>query len=244
MSVPPLSNKFDCGSDGTLITVGNTGGACGDAFDLVQTNAGIGPSFSTDFAHSAGLSLKIVTANPVATSNTGRWTGFGSITTSVYSRVYLYLPALPSGSSLKFFRFRTNAGDSAYLEIDTAGKVHALNAAASAIAASQGTTTVAINQWIRIECRVLSSTTVGEIEWRYFSSADSSSITETQSATAQVLGANTDGLIVGTVNTNQPVSYTYYFDDFAVSATDWIGPAVYPAHPSPSAIGFLSRGGS
>jgi hypothetical protein len=243
MPAPPLSNTLEGGSDGTTITTGNSGGASGDAFSAVTIAGSTTETFSADHAAHGGLSMKI--AETVAGSTRVNWTGLGALTGSVYHRIYVWYDAFPTASGLIFGGVRTSTGAalSAQIRISGTGKIRVENAAAAFILALDGVVAIPLSQWARIEFRCKSSTTVGEFEWKWWSSADSSGTPdETLSATGQVLGADQDELRYGIV-TNAPASpFTAYFDDMAVSTTDWIGPAGAPPPPATTVPQFAAQG--
>jgi hypothetical protein len=217
MPAPPLANTFEGGSDGTSITTGNSGGASGDAFSAVGGTV----TFETSKAMHGVLSAEVAIPG-VADSRTVKWLTLGSFTTDVWVRVYLQFPSQPA-TSLRFIRFQTNAGSTCgyfFLQGGT-GKFAAMNAAGTGTAV--GATEVAYNQWVRFEGRVRAATSNGQMEWRYYASADSASIPDTTSSTTMVLGADADEVQYGNTNTSAPTSYTFYMDDVAVSSSAWLG---------------------
>jgi hypothetical protein len=223
VAVPPLANTFESGqADGTAITTANSGGAAGDAFSAV-TGA---PPFSTAHAKSGSLAMKFDTTATFAQKHVD-WTGFGiAADVDVWYRVYLYISANPaSGPRLFCVRKSSPAGNSAFISITTAGKVQGMNAAQSGVAT--GTVSVALNQWVRIEFRVRSSTTIGQIEWWLYNTPDAplGSHDDTASATGLVLGANTDGIMWGPNTVTGPANWVGWLDDPAVSTSGQIGPA-------------------
>jgi hypothetical protein len=240
MPSPPLQNTFEGGTDTVVITTANSGGASGDPFDFVQ-----GPTPEPTYsATQARDTLSCVIAQPGSFSSASvRWEDLGSLTTSVYFRAYLWIPSTP-GSAMEILRARTSAAAGcASVAIAPAGGLRSRNAANTNIG-TLGSVTVPSSQWVRIEWRVLASTTAGESEWRLYTDPDSTTIADTDTATSAVLGANLDQIMYG--STSGPASYTWYFDDIAVSSTDWLGPAVTPAPPTTEAdnppMGIGGRG--
>jgi hypothetical protein len=215
MPAAPLANVFEGGSDTTVITAANSGGASGDAFSAVLGN----PTFSVDHPHSGSLGMKVDAA-----SEWVNWTGLGSLTTDVWIRFYYWVAAKPVGSDLRFARFHTNTGaTSGYLSHrDDNGFLMVLNAAGTGTAV--GSVVVATSQLVRIECRIRSATSNGQMEWRLYNSADSATIDDTNSSSTMVLGANTDEAKFG--NSTTTPTTTFYMDDVAVSTAGWIGPSV------------------
>jgi hypothetical protein len=225
----PLSNTFEGGTDTTTITTGNSGGASGDAFNTVTIGASATLTFSATHAAHGGLGMQIV--QPVtAVSTFVDWTAVGGGTADTFFRIYVYRTANGSAKGYIMAARTTTGTATAYLAIGTTGLVECQNPAGGVLAL--GSVPIGLNQWVRIEWRVKSSTTVGEVEWRLYNTADSTTITETQSATGAVLGATTDQIRWGTPSTPQPASDTSWYDDLAVSTAGWIGPAGQAGPPS------------
>jgi hypothetical protein len=226
MPSPPLSNSFEGGTDGTVLTTGNTGAGSGDAASAVVDPNSIQKFSTAQAAHGTVSMIISQTAAPAATY--WQWTALGTILTSVWFRCYIYLPALPS-ATFPFMLVKNQAGGGcAEYRITNLGKVTAVNAAGTTI--QTGTVTVNTNAWFRVEMRVFPSTTVGELEWRLFNTPDSYVADEAPAkATAVVLGAN-----VGQVWWGQPfgppASLVSRYDDVAVSQIDWLGPYGYPRY--------------
>lgn len=222
MPAPPLSNTFEGGTNGVAIDTGNAGGASGDAFQGVTEGDPQSPFFSNVQARGTLSCRYTYTSTPVGPHFVS-WTGLGSLTTAVYLRTYIYLPSLPSDNNFYPIGIRTNAdASSAIIRILADGTIQGRDAGNSGI--SSGTIPIATGQWTRLEVRVISSTTVGELEWRLYNSADSVSITDTQNATGAVLGADTSRTNFGQTTANPAQPFTVYFDDLRVSTTGWIGP--------------------
>jgi hypothetical protein len=220
VAAPPLANTFESGQpDGTVITTVNSGSG-GDGFNVISGS----PTFSTTQALRGTLSMRVDTTATYTQANV-QWTALGSITTSVWFRQYLWLPSVPA-TILKTNNVRTNAGASAWLSIFTTGVVDPLNAAQSGNIC-RGTVAVATSQWIRIEFRVVSSTTVGEFQWWLYNTADAplGSHDDTNQTTTAVLGANTDAIRFGADTVSGPNSYVFYTDDPAVATDGQIGPS-------------------
>jgi hypothetical protein len=239
MATVPVANTFEGGTDGVTISAANSGGASGDAFTSV-----FGTSLFQNSPAIGGMAMEVVDA---AGSTGVRWTGFGLGSVSVYFRGYYYLTAFPTTNALIPMFVQTAAAAScAQLQLTTAGKLRNLNAAAGPLGTA-GAVSVALNQWIRIEWRVLASTTVGEAEWRLFNTADSTTADETQNNTGAVLGADTDGIRFGVCTTPVPTTpFTVGVDNVAASSTDWIGPVPsgFTNTVVPTVTGTLNVGGT
>jgi hypothetical protein len=216
MPAPPLANTFEGGSDGTTIAAGNSGGASGDAFQVVQGT----PAFSNEQSASGALSMKATGVTPQNVN----WTALGALTIDVYLRSYYYIAARPVTDTLRLFRIQTSGGvASGFLgHRPDNGFLYVLNAAGTGTAV--GSVETAYNQWIRIECRIRSATSNGQMEWRLYNIAGSATIADTNSSSTMVLGANSDEIKWG--NTTGTTAQTFYMDDLAISTDGWIGPSV------------------
>jgi hypothetical protein len=230
MAAPPLRNSFDGGADGVGITIANSGGGSGNAFD---NGVGTLCKYTAAQQHSRALGMGIVDATVAQTVN---WTGLGSITSDAYFRFYMYLTALPTTGRLYPLRLNDNAAAACgWLRlIAGTGTVSLADASQSGFGAD-GTVPVAINQWVRIELHVVASTTAGVLEWRLYNTADSTSIDDSAGGTGLVLGANLDQLWFGSQSTFPTTPFTVIYDDLAVSTAGWIGPA-----PVASTLDFTS----
>lgn len=212
------SNSFEGGTDGTNISVGNSGGGSGDAFSNInRTNGTL--IYSADVSAHGALGMKVVTFTS-GNEPYARYTGLGSLTTSVYIRFYLYFTSIPGTGCYVASFLSTTPAFCASVRLNTTGKISMLNAAGTAVSTS--TYTLPINTWHRIEVRCLPSTTVGEIEWKVFL-GDSTAPQDTGQVTGQVLTANIDQALFGQ-GIFGPSTYTFYEDDVSYSDVDWIGP--------------------
>ena len=242
MPAPPLTNTLEGGTNGVEITSATSGGGSGDAFSTT-TEAVEGSPFFNSTQKRDTLSMRFNYASAPAGTLFAGWSGLGSLTTAVYIRTYLYIPSALPDNNFYPIGIRTAANaSSAIIRILSTGIVHGRDAGNSQISA--GTVAAATGQWIRLEARVVSSTTAGELEWRLFNNADSTTADDTANATGAVLGVDTDRVNFG-CNVTAPVQpFTVYFDDMAVSTAGWLGPT-QTSTPGPAdnpPIGFLGRG--
>jgi len=239
MPAPPLSNTNEGGTNGTVLTQANHGGASGDAMSSAPTDPNSIQKYSSVQAAHGALSFNITqTATPASTR--WEWTGLGAITADVWFRCYLFIPAIPSAQFI-FASVRSSAAAalSSQISVESTGRI--MMSLASGAAAVTGTVAVPTNQWFRVEFRVRSSATVGQVEYRLFKTLDSTTADETKSATGLVLGVDSDSVRWGQV-TNTIANFVSYHDDVAVSSTTWIGPAVTAAAavtPPPPTLAFM-----
>lgn len=227
MPAPPLANTFNGGTDGVLVTAANSGGASGNAFDVVQSSIW---NFTNVQSHSGGIAIRAVDA---AVGGWMEWDGLGSLTTAIFFRWYMYISAYPTTNRHYALAIRNSAGSACgFIRIFTSGVVSAADASNSGFGAD-GSVGIALDQWVRLEARCVASTTVGELGWRLYNSPDSTTISDSASGTGLTLAANVDQVWYGLTTAPFPaVPYTSYIDDVAVSTTDWIGPS-QTARPVP-----------
>jgi hypothetical protein len=235
MPAPPLLNTLEQGVDGNDVEDADPGSP--DSFTSITLTP---PKYTNLQAHSGALSMRWVTQ---ANSQFCQWAGLGSLTSNVYFRTYLYLPSLPPDDEYYPMQVRTAADAScAILRVLSTGIIQG-RTADNSNAFAEGTVAVATNQWVRLEWRVLPSTTVGTMEWRLYNSADSTSPSDSASNTGLVLGADADRIGFGTCLTAPAAGITHYFDDLAVSASDWLGPyGLAPTRADDPPMGIHGRG--
>jgi len=226
MSSPPLSNTFEGGTDGVIISGANSGGASGNAFDNTPGN----PTFTAAQKMHGGLAVAITDATAGLGVN---WTGFGGITADLWIRYYLWIPAWPTGANLRTHQYLDAGGvNHGAFEVQTSGRPRWH----TGLAATQGSVDFPVSQWTRVEMRMRADTSVGQIEVRWYATPDSTGApTDTWNATGLNTGAGTASMAFGSMNSFPTTPYTIYLDDLAVSTTDWIGTSfVPPVVPGPN----------
>lgn len=224
------ANTFEGGSDTTVITTANSGGASGDAFDAVTSNTANYAKFSTTQAFQGTKSGKFngdVTEG--LTCHADYWQP--STTTEVWARFYVYLTANdPVGTRL--LESRTAAdGVTGGLTLQSGGLLQ-LRDSAGAITAKVTTNAVPLNSWCRVEYRVKADggTSSGEVEvWLYTDpNATSPAAGDNQLATGRVTGANVDRIRVGWPNGSNGTGIVWYCDGLAFSSAGKLGPLAAP----------------
>lgn len=214
---PPHSTNLETGVNGANVDPADAGSP--DHFDAVS---GIPPVYTNVQKHSGNLSMRW---SSLTTVQLVQWTGLGSITGDYYVRFYLFLPSLPPDNNCYPINVRTSAdANCALLRILSTGIIQGRDASNSS-AGIDGTVAVATNQWVRIEWRVRAGTGgTGLMTWQLFNSADSTTVTDSGSATGLTLGANIDRVSFGLLVTAPAAGMTIYFDDLADGTTGWLGP--------------------
>lgn len=212
---------------GTTVTSGNSGGASGSAFDVVQV--GSGTTVASDSAHPAHgiLGLKIATG---ATSTTAyvAWTTSMGTKTTTFKRAYLYFTAAPAANVrvLNFVGAATSRGN---VLATTAGKMIFTNAAGGTVLTSAA---FPLNAVFRLEVKFTGDASAGQWEYKIWNSPDSNGTPDdTQTSAANLnTGGTTDTYRFG-VGTALANAGPYWMDDVGLSDTAYLGPAAMGPQP-------------
>lgn len=193
-----LVNTFEGGTaSGTLSagSGGNSGTLSGNLFDTAQVTGGATISYdNVRFVHGS-RSLRFTT--PLSAQNAWvRWTE-GSVTTTTsttaYCRMYLRIESLPS-SDCRLIIFGDAGGLHllAAINLRADGKFDLLDTNAAVLTTS--TTVLALNQWHRIEAKVVSNAGAGSLDVKIFNPANLEGGTANE--TVSFSAANTNGSAV------------------------------------------------
>jgi hypothetical protein len=217
-----VSNSFEGGTNTTTISAANSGGASGNAFDLVSIGAATPFTFDNTQAAHGSLSAKIA---PTASSTTvAEWNTSVGTQTEFWGRAYVYLTGNPASTWL-FHRVQ-NAGTNVARIALTTGRLIRLDGGSANTALFTAATALPLNAWCRIEWHILVSATVGQLDVRIFRTALDGTTADESSALAatQNLGAQATQYQFGGVQGSATPSGTFWFDDVAISTVGWIGP--------------------
>lgn len=180
-------NTF-AGTDGVTVTTANSIGPPGDGWNTVTIGTG-----ATN-AYSATHALHVATSNQLATGGTAAspYCAWNDATLDTYStfygRIYLYFTAVPAANH-RIFTAVGGTTARANLQFTTTGKLRSADAAGATVQTT--TTSVALNQWVRVEWMMTCSATVGQIEVKLFNTTESATPTETITSGATL---NTGGV--------------------------------------------------
>lgn len=222
-----LTNNAEGGTNGTTVSVSNSGGASGDAWTSVSTGGGATALASYDNTHVAHGSLAYSFYNGTSGSQTSvTWnsTKTGGTATTFWVRFYLYMTAYPP-TSLAIFRAQNTSSQASYrLDIAANGQITQRNASSNAISTS--TNPLPLNQVVRIEIEITMGSLTGACTLTYYSSPDSTTADETLSASGANLGSGTLGNVIfgcpvaGSANAGT----TLWMDDIGYSDVAALGP--------------------
>jgi hypothetical protein len=213
MAVTDL-NSFEGGSSGTTITAGNSGGASGTAFTSVTGTC----TFDNAQVMHGGLAAKFVTS---ATTAFVQWNTLGNLATAWF-RLYVYFTANPAASTRIANFQNSSATRCGTLLIGAAGKVLFVDGAG--VTQLNGAVSINLNAWNRIEGFITGSATVGQEEFKLFTTPDSTVPAETLTSAATL---NTTGTIDQFVpGMSASATVTYWLDDIGVTDQGYLGPVV------------------
>jgi hypothetical protein len=214
-------------------TAGVSGGGNDSAFNTLAGSVGTGVTLGYSNAEAAHGALSCLIAEPSSAAN-GYVVWSSSLTatsiTTVYFRIYVWYASLPS-AGVRLVTILNGSTFQGGIQLNTTGKLTALNAAGSAQTWTGNgltTTTNALNTgaWSRIEGFITGSATVGQVSVSIYNTMDSTTATESE-ATAATL--NTTGALTAIRfgNVSEAPSFTMYMDDLGASDTGLLGPAQF-----------------
>ena len=223
-----IINTAEGGTDGTVVTSGNSGGASGTAWNTVNAGtSGTTVKFSAAQKAIGGLSYMFET-HGTAEAAFVTWSTPITPGLTMYARTYCYFQSSPV-SIFRIFQLL----DGSFLScggvgVSSGGKFILRNSAGTLTSTS--TSSVPQNQWVRLELMVFSDASVGQMELKIFLNSQSSTPDETLTTAANV---NTRGGNIAAAAFGDDVTIsnlTMYQDNMAVSNTGYIGPdSVTPA---------------
>lgn len=216
------SNTFEGLSNGTGITSGNSGGASGDAFDLMTLGSGATATADTSKSAHGSVSMKLATGVSAADC-VAEWTSKIGTQTTLFVRMYLWIPSNP-GTNHRLFDLVASPNLCGALYLTTTGKVEAVDTGGGQMTIT--TNSVALSQWIRVEAKYTASATVGQAEVRLYNSADSTTADEIKiSAASFNTQASFNEYRFGAAGDPMPANRTIWYDDIGLSTVAFLGPA-------------------
>ena len=225
-SLPTLTNNFDgITPSGTAVSVANSGGASGNAFDSIDLGSGAAIVSDSAHAHSGSLSGHFTTGATAAKCDL-LWSTSAGTNAQVWFRLYLYFTANPAALTHVYCCETTGGATQCIsVRVTTTGKIRVEDSTFTQILITAASIT--LNQWVRVEGFVIGSATVGQAEVKLFNVTDSVTPTETQTSAA-------------TMNTGGPVAFnnfgnlatvanaSYWLDDLGLTNVGYLGPVAVP----------------
>lgn len=220
----PLTNNAEGGTDGVALSAANSGGASGDAFDVVAAATGSGGSMVYSIDHPADGSLGWKNTDPTVSGFPVeiRWTTSVGTITECYGRIYIYRATLDSGVANRIFMVRSTGSRRAEVTTDGTGKLRAINSANATVATAAAA--LPLNELVRVEFHYLASATVGRIEIKYFHGHDVASIEDIAIGVNADTGADANEILIAGKGSAVATGYVWYLDAARISTTGWVGP--------------------
>lgn len=239
-----LRHNFDGGPHGTTLTAANSAQVPGnDPFNSVTAKNADNIIQYTDAAAlgrpTAEYVLQCSTVG-VTQANCAWTTAMGS-QSQVWWRQYFYLTATPTPNDVCIYECDNGSAytGTVYVEATTNKMYIAKDTVTQYVTMA---TPAPLNQWLRLEAWFKFSATLGEIQLRLYTDADSDTAFETISASNLALSAST----ANSFAFGQPLPTgskpTMYFSGLELNNTGWPGPAPFkqkgvPGYqPNPVAI--------
>ncbi len=215
------NNNFEGGTNGVAVTAVNSGGPSGDAYNNIN-----GSAWLYSNTHPAHGAMSMGASGALGGSYVA-WSGLGSITTTVFIRMYVWIAAPPTVQHWAACFAVTNlfANASWSIMFGQDGQLYSADGSGS-----QGAIigAYALNQIIRVEAAVLPHPTAGTIEVRYYANPEDpiNSWTYRQQRINLNTGANIDMYRIG--DAGNPSTHTgVWIDDVGISDITWLGPSTY-----------------
>jgi Putative Ig domain len=219
-----FENNFGGGTDGTAITVGNSGGASGDAFtEVVCTGPAIPPKFSSihvAHAHVDDLSMKI-DPNGGAGYDCVKWSNLN--TTQVWFRAYLWFDSFPT-TTVQLFKCQTTSGDfTASIGIGTDGMIVITKGDNDTVELT-GSVPIAVGQWIRVEGYIINQYSSGAGEFKLFNTGNSITPVDTGTSGAFDTIGYANHFFIGVCGNAGDSGAAFWVDDIGVTDVGYLGP--------------------
>ncbi len=220
-----LINSAEGGTNGSTVSIGNSGGDSGDAWTAVTISGSGTLTYSNSFAAHGGLSYFVNTTTAGQCFAQWHSNTFSQPGKTMYSQCYVYFPSTPVTVS-RFVQFANSSVQNCGGIGISSGNAFTLSDSASTVVATSSTT-IPTNQWIRLEFMIFSDVSAGQMQLKIFLTPDSTTPDEvlTTSATINTRGDAVNSFVIGNFSNSAGVSF--YFDDVAVQETGYIGPNHY-----------------
>lgn len=217
-----LQNNAEGGSQGATVTVGNSGGASGNAWDQFT---GVAPTFDNTHPAHGTYAYKVI-APAVAAETAMYWNSSLGTLTTAYGRVYCYLSALPASTQYVTLCIcdKSGTGPCAAVVVNDTGSVALVDSVASVAVSSVLVRAAAL---FRVDWRVVCNAATGVIQAQLFTSApDGSSPDQTITATNANTRDQFTAFKVGFDGSTLTPGLTAWYDDININTNGFPGPAV------------------
>jgi hypothetical protein len=242
--IPPVTLAWTAegGTDQTDVTVANSGGASGDAWEAVQTGTGAIKRYSVAHAHQGSFGIEFATGSTATTPSVG-WTTKIGTQTEIWYRCYIYFTANPAAAH-RILHVHSGGTQRCSVELETTGLLQMLDSTGSTLAADRTTNAIALNAWNRVEFHAILDATVGQYEIRLYKTDPDAAIgsydEQVSSAANKSLGGAGNTWRFGVTGTPVANVASWWADDLSVSTVGWIGP-ITPAAPVPRELLLVNQ---
>jgi PKD repeat protein len=155
-----LRNSFNNGVDGVSVTTDN-GISSGDAFTTTSVGSGGAITYSNLHPAFGPMGIHLFVAS-VAT-----WVENNNLSGTNWRRsMYFYLPTV--GVTWQLYMVRTSVGQGFGITLSSSGKLQAVDSAGVVVPGTLATTALAANTMYRIDVQGVSSATVGNVTFQYY----------------------------------------------------------------------------
>lgn len=237
-------NTFDGGVDGATITVGNSGGASGDAWTFVSIAATGSATYFASGAYRGGMSGRFAIGATAGLVYAEKLTGNNSVG-SLYVRLRFRMPVLPPDATGVRFAVVADSGGAFQLDarMTNSGAVELRTGTGTLVGTSSAT--YSAGQWVDVGLGVPTfSATAGTVEMKLYDASGAVAQTITSAATVDTLrGGGANKLQVGAIRSGI-TSFTVDVDDVAMSSTEYPVLPVAPLAVAGSAAATSSAAGS
>jgi len=196
-----LSNTFEGGTDTVGITAGNSGGASGNAFDVMSIGTSGSCTYSATSPIKGSLS-GVFTIGGTSNKACGEWTTSLGTVSRIQGSCYIQPLTMPTAARLGFLRFAASGAQCARISLGTDGKLYIIDTANSV----QANTTAAMttsDKWYLTYDITFGAT--GAYTFNVYESLTATSPTETFSGTANFNTSANEfdvGIAASTINTS------------------------------------------
>lgn len=215
-------NTAEGGTDETTVSAANSGGASGNAFSTVDKHADATLVFDTQRAAHGSYSFRITTGGVTAAYARMRWNFVSK--SEIYVRFYLYFVNF-TGSTTRIGVPVGGTGNLCSIRLLNDGKLALYdNSGSGGTRRYESTNPIPLNQWVRVEARLVFSNTVGHMEAKYFSGHGTTPIQTIGNMTDNWdTGAAATGFVIGL--DNALLNAEFWTDEVKVRDDAYIGPA-------------------
>jgi PhoD-like phosphatase len=232
-----LFNNFEGLANGTTLTTANTGGASGNAFDSVNTFAGVTlAADNTNLPPGSTMALKVATTTTAGTPAAAWFAVTVGSRTLLYFRVSGYIPASAT-PAWRPLAFRLTSGTH-IASVLVSGASVSMSYGSGFNGLGAFTTSVPIGSYFRVEGWVLADASAGQVHGELYRSVTATTPDEQHTYTALATGAPIQRIDVG--NSNSAASDgPFWLDDVGISSLGPLGPAVQLGTNAMSGTGTL-----